>query len=66
MISRFRREVKRIRGQVSIAVGLGAGLIIIGTFLFQRVMDLTWEEAFNFAVVTLTTVGYGDITPETG
>ncbi len=66
MMGSFTKELGRVRGQVSVAVGMGAALIIIGTFMFKRLMDLTWEEAFYFSVVTLTTVGYGDVTPETG
>ena len=66
MLGRFREGLGRVRGQVSVAIGMGAALIIIGTFLFHHLMDWTWEESFYFSVVTLTTVGYGDLTPDTG
>lgn len=66
MFGKFREGLGRVRSQVSVAVGLGATLIIIGTFLFHHLMDWTWEESFYFSVVTLTTVGYGDLTPDTG
>jgi len=62
---RFRQELGRVRGQVSVAIGMAAGLILVGTVMFRHVMDLTWSEAFYFSVVTLTTVGYGDVTPDT-
>ncbi len=66
ILGKFQQELGRVRGQVSVAVGMGAALIIIGTFLFHHLMDWTWEESFYFSVVTLTTVGYGDLTPDTG
>ena len=66
ILGKFQQEIGKVRGQVSIALGMGAALIIIGTFLFHHLMDWTWEESFYFSVVTLTTVGYGDLTPDTG
>lgn len=65
MIGMLRMELGRVRGQVSIAFGMAIALIIVGTWMFTRVMDLTWSESFYFTVVTLTTVGFGDVTPDT-
>lgn len=39
--------------------------IALGTFVFYRLEDWTRIEAFYFAVVTITTVGYGDFAPTT-
>ncbi|MEI9914074.1 MAG: potassium channel family protein [Candidatus Saccharibacteria bacterium] len=36
-----------------------------GTIVFHIVEHLTWVNAYYFSVVTLSTVGYGDITPHT-
>ncbi len=41
------------------------GWIALGTFVFYRMEDWTRIQAFYFAVVTITTVGYGDLTPTT-
>lgn len=40
-------------------------VIVGGMFFFHWVEDMSWIDAFYFCVVTLTTVGYGDLTPET-
>lgn len=42
-----------------------ASLIIIGTIFYTLIEDWTLVDSFYFSVVTLTTVGYGDFTPDT-
>lgn len=46
---------------------LGAALIalVTGTAVYHFVEHLSWLNAYYFSVITLTTVGYGDITPHT-
>ncbi|MEM9259655.1 MAG: potassium channel family protein [Bacteroidota bacterium] len=41
------------------------GWIAAGTLIFHRLEDWTWIQSFYFSVVTITTVGYGDLTPST-
>lgn len=45
---------------------LTAVLLIAGTVFYWRVEDWTPFESLYFSVITLTTVGYGDLAPVTG
>lgn len=40
-------------------------MIIIGTILFHFVENWRWINSLYFCVTTLTTVGYGDFSPQT-
>ncbi len=55
----FNKHVYRIL-IVSVIFTLG-----VGTVVYHIVEKLSWVNAYYFSVVTLSTVGYGDITPHT-
>ena len=40
-------------------------VVIGGTFFFRFVERMSWIDAFYFIIVTLTTVGFGDLVPQT-
>jgi voltage-gated potassium channel Kch len=49
------------RGLLVVIVGLVGG----GAIFYRQVEGLSWLDSLYFTVVTLTTVGYGDISPQT-
>ena len=44
---------------------VAAALVLTGTLFYWRFEDWTIVESLYFSVVTLTTVGYGDLAPTT-
>lgn len=42
-----------------------ATILLTGTVFYHFVEKLSWLDAWYLSVITLTTVGYGDIAPQT-
>ncbi len=53
------------RRSSSVVSGLAAGTLLTGTVVYHLLEDWSWVDSLYFSVVTLATVGYGDLAPTT-
>ena len=49
----------------STVLGLVFAVVAVATTFFHYVEGWAWIDSYYFTVVTLSTVGYGDMTPKT-
>jgi hypothetical protein len=54
-----------VKYQIISAVGALIFMLALGTVTFHYLEDWSWASSFYFTVVSLTTVGYGDLAPTT-
>jgi len=55
----FDRHIHRV------LLGITAITLGIGTVVYRFAEDMSWLDAYYLSVVTLSTVGYGDLAPQT-
>lgn len=51
--------------EFSALLTITSSLLALGTLFYHRVEGWEWLDSLYFCVITLTTVGYGDLTPQT-
>lgn len=52
-------------GRIAWVLAPLVGIVIAGTFFFHYVEGWSYVESYFFTVVTLSTVGYGNLVPQT-
>lgn len=59
----MQKELERYAYRALVALTIV--ILAIGTVVYHFVEKFSWVNAYYFSVTTLSTVGYGDLTPHT-
>jgi voltage-gated potassium channel Kch len=61
----LKTKLTGVEHEYSILLSLAITVVILGTVVFHLLEKWTWIDSLYFTVITLATVGYGDLTPTT-
>jgi len=65
MLSRDDTDKKRIKHRIVYLLALVFLLLMGGTIAYSRLEGWSFVDSLYFSTVTMTTIGYGDLTPTT-
>lgn len=65
MQTALQDDFVRTRRQFRIVTAVAILVIVAGMVFYHLVEKMNWVDALYFCTITLTTIGYGDITPHT-
>ena len=62
----IKTKLTGVEHEYYILLSLAITVVILGTVVFHLLEKWSWIDSLYFTVITLATVGYGDLTPPLG